>query len=126
MLVKVGMGLVGRVQDGVRVAVVLVMHVRVGVSHRRVGVLVFVMLGQVQPYADGHQKADDAGENDRREVRQWRADRQADDKIERARGQAFELDDVQRIGQGDLAGQIIVETPCQTGPDDRERTGDTV
>jgi hypothetical protein len=55
VLVKMGVRLAGRVRSAVRVAMVLVVHVRVGVCDRPMNVFVLVMLGQVQPHADRHQ-----------------------------------------------------------------------
>ena len=39
----------------VGVAMVLVVHMRVGMFHRLMSMLVLVMLGEMQPHANGHQ-----------------------------------------------------------------------
>ena len=57
--VRVGMGvrLPRRIAGAVRVPMMLVVHVRMGVLHRLVDVLVLVPLGQMQPDAERHQAA---------------------------------------------------------------------
>jgi hypothetical protein len=57
MLVEMRVRLAGRIERAVRMAMVLVMNMRMGVRHRLVPVLVRVLLGQVQPHADRHQDA---------------------------------------------------------------------
>ena len=55
MPMGMGMRLVGRITGRVFVLVVLIVHVGVSVLRRLVHVLMFVMLGQVQPHPDTHQ-----------------------------------------------------------------------
>src|SRR5436853_4098057 len=45
----------GRVERAMVMTMVLIVHVRVGVRRGLVHMLVFVMFGQVQPYANRHQ-----------------------------------------------------------------------
>ena len=41
------------------------------------------------------------------------------------RPEAFQLDDLQRIGERDLAGQVVVEPPGEAAADDGQRTDQT-
>jgi hypothetical protein len=59
VLVEMGMRLAGWIEGAVHVTMMLVVHVRVRVGYGFVDVLVLVMLGQVQPYA----QADEGGRN---------------------------------------------------------------
>ena len=54
---SVGVRFAGRISGGVLVLVVLVVDVQMLVPHRLVGVRVLVVLGEVQPHADGHAHA---------------------------------------------------------------------
>ena len=53
--VGVGMGFAWWIVRQVRMLMMLVMHVRMLVLQRLVDMLMLVMLGQMQPHADGHQ-----------------------------------------------------------------------
>ena len=55
VLVEMGMWLTGRIGGRVLVPMVLIMHVRMGVRHWLVNVLVLVTLGEMKPHADRHQ-----------------------------------------------------------------------
>ena len=57
VLVRMGVGLARRILRTVRVAVMLVVAVRMGVRHAAMGMGVRVPLGDVQPNADGHQRS---------------------------------------------------------------------
>ena len=50
-----GMRFARRITRRVFVLMVLIVRVRVRVLHRLVGMLMLVMLGQMQPHADAHQ-----------------------------------------------------------------------
>ena len=52
----VGVRLAGWITRRVRMPVMLVVHMRVCMFHRLVPMLMLVMLGEMQPYADGHQE----------------------------------------------------------------------
>ena len=56
MPICVRVGLAGRIFRQMHVLVMLIVHVSMGVFHRLMLVLVFMMLGQVQPDAGTHQK----------------------------------------------------------------------
>ena len=60
---------------------------------------------------------DQACERRRRRARKRLADRDRKGKIERAGNQSLQFDDLQGIGKGDLARQIVVETPGDTCAD---------
>jgi hypothetical protein len=55
VFVKMGVRFSRRIPGNVRVTMVFIVNVRVGVRHRRVKMLVFVSLAQMQPYAYSHQ-----------------------------------------------------------------------
>jgi len=57
MSMRVAVGLIGWIVRQVLVLMVFVMHMRMRVFHRPMFVLVFVVLGQVQPDAGAHQEA---------------------------------------------------------------------
>ena len=54
VLVRMRMRLAGRVRSFVGVLVMDVMHMRMRMNESLVKMLMLVMFGQVQPYADGH------------------------------------------------------------------------
>src|SRR6516164_6710932 len=55
VLVKMRMRLAGRINDAVCVTMVFIMHMRMGMDHRRMEVPMLMMLGHVQPHSHGHQ-----------------------------------------------------------------------
>ena len=57
VLVRMAVGLAGRILRAVRVSVMLVVAVRMGVHHAAMGMRVRVPLGDVQPDADRHQRS---------------------------------------------------------------------
>jgi hypothetical protein len=57
MAMRMRMGLAGRVFQRVLMLVMGVVHMSMGVLHRLMFVLVFVVLGQVQPDTHAHQQA---------------------------------------------------------------------
>ena len=57
MFVEMRVRLAWRIEGAMGVLVVFIMDVRMGVRHRLMNVLVFMMLGQVQPHAGRHQRA---------------------------------------------------------------------
>src|SRR5215475_4658004 len=57
MFMGMGVGFAGRIERIMRVAMMLIMHVRMGVRHRLVNVLMLVMFRKVQPHAEGHESA---------------------------------------------------------------------
>jgi len=54
VLVRMRMRLAGRVRSFMGVLVMDVMHMRMRMNESLVKMLMLVMFGQVQPYADGH------------------------------------------------------------------------
>ena len=90
-LVPVGVGvrLAGWIVRCVVVLMVFVVHMRVRMLHRLVHMLMLVTLGEMQP---------DAGDQGKR-------------KVHRTGDQTFQLHDLQRVGQRDLAREIVVEAP---------------
>jgi hypothetical protein len=55
--VGVGVRFSRRIVRQVLVLVMIIVNVRMHMLHRLMNVLVLVMLGQMQPHADGHQQA---------------------------------------------------------------------
>jgi hypothetical protein len=59
MLVEMSMRLAGWIKRAVRMTMVLIVHVRVSVSHTPVHMLMLVMLDQMKPNAQAHEAAGD-------------------------------------------------------------------
>ena len=57
MLVRMGVRLARRILGTVRMLMVLVMHMRMRMHHRLVDVVVFVMLSDVQPDTQCHERS---------------------------------------------------------------------
>ena len=66
-------------------------------------------------------EADEPGNHQGSRRGQGAANPQAEQEIDRARDQTFELHDLQWVGERDLARQIVVEAPGDAGADDSQR-----
>ena len=67
------------------------------------------------------EKADETRDDERRKARHRSPAPEAEQKIGRARNQAFQLDDLQGIGKRNFAGEVVVEAPCHASSSNGDR-----
>jgi hypothetical protein len=72
------------------------------------------------------EEADDAGRDCRQQTRQGSPSPQAEQNVNRTRNQALHLHDLRRIGERNLAREVVVEAPEDARTDYRERACDSI